>query len=112
MEGEVQAREDVIDHLKRERTKILLSEAKYGKLNMNDPFAALRRDSAITGEQIDEEKIVQMYESQVDQLDKMMAVQKQSQRNAAVVIKFLCSSLYLHQSKKFSAVGCAGEEAI
>nr|pir hypothetical protein C49H3.6 - Caenorhabditis elegans [Caenorhabditis elegans] len=94
MEGEVQAREDVIDHLKRERTKILLSEAKYGKLNMNDPFAALRRDSAITGEQIDEEKIVQMYESQVDQLDKMMAVQKQSQRNAAVLLVALEKKQY------------------
>lgn len=86
MEGEVQAREDVIDHLKKERTKILLSEAKYGKLNMNDPFAALRRDSAITGEQIDEEKIVQMYESQVVQLDRMMDVQKKSQKNAAVLL--------------------------
>ncbi|CAO4374774.1 unnamed protein product [Caenorhabditis nigoni] len=86
MEGEVQAREDVIDHLKKERTKILLAEAKYGKLNMNDPFAALRRDSAMTGEQINEDKIVQMYESQVDQLDKMMDVQKKSQRNAAVLL--------------------------
>ncbi|EGT59862.1 hypothetical protein CAEBREN_30547 [Caenorhabditis brenneri] len=94
MEGEVQAREDVIEHLKKERTKILLSEAKYGKLNMNDPFAALRRDSAITGEQIDEDKIVQMYESQVDQLDKMMAVQKKSQRNAAVLLVALEKKQY------------------
>ncbi|EFO90240.1 hypothetical protein CRE_05342 [Caenorhabditis remanei] len=94
MEGEVQAREDVIDHLKKERTKILLSEAKYGKLNMNDPFAALRRDSAITDEQIDEEKIVQMYESQVDQLDKMMSVQKKSQRNAAVLLVALEKKQY------------------
>lgn len=94
MEGEVEAREDVIDHLKKERTKILLSEAKYGKLNMNDPFAALRRDSAITGEQIDEDKIVHMYESQVDQLDKMMAVQKKSQRNAAVLLVALEKKQY------------------
>lgn len=85
MEAEVQVKEDVIDHLKKERTKLLLAEAKYGKLNMNEPFAALRRDSAITGEVLDENKIVHMYESQVDQLEKLMAVQKKSQRNAAVV---------------------------
>uniref|UniRef100_A0A1I7UB19 CortBP2 domain-containing protein n=1 Tax=Caenorhabditis tropicalis TaxID=1561998 RepID=A0A1I7UB19_9PELO len=94
MEGEVQAREDVIDHLKKERTKILLAEAKYGKLNMNDPFAALRRDSTITEEQIDEDKIVQIYESQVEQLDKMMAVQKKSQRNAAVLLVALEKKQY------------------
>ncbi|CAI2351197.1 unnamed protein product [Caenorhabditis sp. 36 PRJEB53466] len=94
MEGEVQAREDVIEHLKKERTKLLLAEAKYGKLNMNEPFAALRRDSAITGETIDEEKIVKMYESQVDQLDKMMSVQKKSQRNAAVLLVALEKKQY------------------
>uniref|UniRef100_A0A8R1IB61 CortBP2 domain-containing protein n=1 Tax=Caenorhabditis japonica TaxID=281687 RepID=A0A8R1IB61_CAEJA len=94
MEGEVQARDDIIEHLKKERAKILLAEAKYGKLSMNDPFAALRRDSAITGETIDEEKIVQMYESQVDQLDKMMEIQKKSQRNAAVLLVALEKKQY------------------
>ncbi|CAI5449875.1 unnamed protein product [Caenorhabditis angaria] len=94
MEGELEAREDVIEHLKRERTKILLAEAKYGKLSVNDPFAALRRDSTVTNEIIDEEKIAQMYESQVEQLEKLIAAQKKTQKNAAFLLGALDKKHY------------------
>ncbi|CAD6190752.1 unnamed protein product [Caenorhabditis auriculariae] len=86
MEGELEGREQVIDHLKKERTKILLAEAKYGKLSVNDPFSALRRDSAVTEEYFDEQQIGQMYESQVAQLDRLIATQRKLQNKSKLLL--------------------------
>ncbi|CAB3409827.1 unnamed protein product [Caenorhabditis bovis] len=94
MEGELEAREDAIESLKRERTKILLAEAKYGKISLNDPFSALRRDSAINNEMFNEDQIVEMYESQVEQLEKLIKVQKKSQKQAAMLLASLDKKHY------------------
>ncbi|CAJ0601058.1 unnamed protein product [Cylicocyclus nassatus] len=81
LEGELQARDEVVTRLRNERTKFLLYDAKYGKLG-NDPMCALRRDSTITEEELDEYQIGQLYESQLVQLEKLIAVQRRSHMRA------------------------------
>ncbi|PIO69970.1 hypothetical protein TELCIR_08190 [Teladorsagia circumcincta] len=81
-EGELQARDEVVARLRNERTKFLLFDAKYGKLGGNDPMCALRRDSAVTEEELDEHQIGQLYESQLVQLEKLIAVQRRSHLRA------------------------------
>ncbi|KAK6046891.1 hypothetical protein COOONC_15604 [Cooperia oncophora] len=72
----------LIQFFKSERTKFLLFDAKYGKLGGNDPMCALRRDSAVTDEELDEHQIGQLYESQLVQLEKLIAVQRRSHLKA------------------------------
>ncbi|XGW32059.1 hypothetical protein V3C99_010328 [Haemonchus contortus] len=81
-EGELQARDEVVARLRNERTKFLLFDAKYGKLGGNDPMCALRRDSTVTEEELDEHQIGQLYESQLVQLEKLIAVQRRSHLRA------------------------------
>ncbi|WKY05140.1 hypothetical protein Q1695_005843 [Nippostrongylus brasiliensis] len=81
-EGELQARDEVVARLRNERTKFLLYDAKYGKLGGNDPMCALRRDSTVTEEELDEHQIGQLYESQLVQLEKLIAVQRRSHMRA------------------------------
>ncbi|KAL6740207.1 hypothetical protein Aduo_013586 [Ancylostoma duodenale] len=81
-EGELQARDEVVQRLRNERTKFLLYDAKYGKLGGNDPMYALRRDSSVTEEELDEYQIGQLYESQLVQLEKLIAVQRRSHLRA------------------------------
>ena len=71
--------------LQNERTKFLLYDAKYGKLGGNDPMCALRRDSTVTEEELDEYQIGQLYESQLVQLEKLIAVQRRSHQRAKSV---------------------------
>uniref|UniRef100_A0A1I7XDA5 CortBP2 domain-containing protein n=1 Tax=Heterorhabditis bacteriophora TaxID=37862 RepID=A0A1I7XDA5_HETBA len=82
LEGELQGRDEVIARLRNERTKFLLYDAKYGKLGGNDPFCALRRDSTMTEEELDEKDIGQLYESQLIQLEKLISVQRKSHARA------------------------------
>lgn len=81
LEGELQARDEVLTRLRNERTRFLLYDAKYGKLCGNDPMCALRRDSSIT-EELDEHDIGQLYGSQLVQLEKLIAVQRRSHLRA------------------------------
>ncbi|ETN69290.1 hypothetical protein NECAME_15390 [Necator americanus] len=81
-EGELQARDEVVTRLRNERIKFLLYGAKYGKLGGNDPMCALRRDSSMTEEELDEYQIGQLYESQLVQLEKLIAVQRRSHLRA------------------------------
>ncbi|KAK6749919.1 hypothetical protein RB195_002121 [Necator americanus] len=81
-EGELQARDEVVTRLRNERTKFLLYGAKYGKLGGNDPMCALRRDSSMTEEELDEYQIGQLYESQLVQLERLIAVQRRSHLRA------------------------------
>ncbi|KAE9419024.1 hypothetical protein Angca_006680 [Angiostrongylus cantonensis] len=82
LEGELQARDDILTRLRNERAKFLLYDAKYGKLCGNDPMCALRRDSTMTEEDLDEYEIGQLYGSQLVQLEKLIAVQRRSHLRA------------------------------
>ncbi|TMS38846.1 hypothetical protein L596_005481 [Steinernema carpocapsae] len=79
LEGELQAKDIALNTLRAERTKSALYQAKYGRLGANDPFLALQRDAVIAEEQLDETAISNMYESQLTQLEKLIAVQRKCQ---------------------------------
>ncbi|XP_063766053.1 CTTNBP2 N-terminal-like protein isoform X2 [Eleginops maclovinus] len=50
LEGELEARDLVIDALKGQRKELFIQE-RYGKYNLSDPFQALQRDSEAVGDQ-------------------------------------------------------------
>ncbi|XP_023281834.1 CTTNBP2 N-terminal-like protein [Seriola lalandi dorsalis] len=50
LEGELEARDLVIDALKAQRKELFIQE-RYGKYNLSDPFLALQRDSEAMGGQ-------------------------------------------------------------
>lgn len=56
----------------------MLHEAKYGQLAGNDPVKALQRDSSFVDERngIDESAVGRMYETQLMQLEHLIAVQR------------------------------------
>ena len=60
-------------------------EAKYGRLAPGDPFLALRRDSETTEEVLDKDAIGELYESQLVQLENLIAVHKKSHNRAKMV---------------------------
>ena len=70
-----------------EKTKQLLYQAKYGRLGLNDPQAALQRDSAVleAKDDFNESEISQMYESQLAQLERLIAVQRKAHQRAKQV---------------------------
>ncbi|VDN05677.1 unnamed protein product [Thelazia callipaeda] len=77
LEGELQARDIVIAVLKSEKAKHLFYGAKYGQLAGSDPVKALERDSNFVDDgNIDESRIGQMYETQLLQLERLIAVQR------------------------------------
>ncbi|KJH43901.1 hypothetical protein DICVIV_10086 [Dictyocaulus viviparus] len=82
LEGELQARDEVLTRLRNERAKFFLYDAKYGKLTGNDPMRALRRDSTVNEEELDEYEISKLYESQLIYLEKLIAVQRRSHLRA------------------------------
>ncbi|CAJ0931247.1 unnamed protein product, partial [Mesorhabditis belari] len=86
VEQELEKRDDCIQKLKDDRTRQMLFEAKYGRISMNDPLVALRRDSEVAGEQIDEDAIGRLYESQLVQLEKLIAAQKKSHNRAKMIL--------------------------
>lgn len=87
MEGELQARDVVISTIKSETAKQLLYQAKYGRLGLNDPLAALQRDSETCGssDDFDEAAVGRMYESQLGQLEKLIVVQRRAHHRAKQV---------------------------
>ncbi|TDH13662.1 hypothetical protein EPR50_G00036890 [Perca flavescens] len=50
LEGELEARDLVIDTLKAQRKELFIQE-RYGRYNLSDPFLALQRDSEVVGDQ-------------------------------------------------------------
>ncbi|XP_067360333.1 CTTNBP2 N-terminal-like protein [Channa argus] len=50
LEGELEARDLVIDALKAQQKELFIQE-RYGRYNLSDPFLALQRDSEAVGEQ-------------------------------------------------------------
>ncbi|KAK5912197.1 hypothetical protein CesoFtcFv8_002095 [Champsocephalus esox] len=53
LEGELEARDLVIDALKSQGKELFIQE-RYGKYNLSDPFQALQRDSEAVGDQLKE----------------------------------------------------------
>uniref|UniRef100_A0A914WVV1 Cortactin-binding protein-2 N-terminal domain-containing protein n=1 Tax=Plectus sambesii TaxID=2011161 RepID=A0A914WVV1_9BILA len=88
LEGELQARDIVIATLRAEKAKQLLYQAKYGRLGLNDPLAALQRDSETAGstDDFDEAAVGHMYESQLAQLERLIAVQRRAHHRAKQVL--------------------------
>lgn len=86
LECELDAKENSIRRLKEERANNLLHEAKYGRITAGDPFTALRRDSDITDERLDEDAIGELYVSQLVQLEKMCNVHKKTAKKAQVTM--------------------------
>ncbi|VDK47624.1 unnamed protein product [Anisakis simplex] len=91
LEGELQARDIVIAALKSEKAKQLLYRAKYGRLNGDDPLNALQRDSNLSGVEgeLNETQISQMYESQLSQLERLIAVQRRCHLRSKQVIELV-----------------------
>lgn len=87
LEGELQARDVVIATLKAEKAKQMLYQAKYGRLGLNDPFAALQRDSETCGsnDDFDEASVGRLYESQLAHLERLIAVQRRAHQRAKQV---------------------------
>lgn len=84
LESELQARDVAIAAVKSEAAKLLLYQAKYGRLGLNDPFAALQRDSSAcsSANDFDEASIGSIYETQLCQLEKLINVQKKAHTRA------------------------------
>ncbi|CAJ1050353.1 CTTNBP2 N-terminal-like protein isoform X2 [Xyrichtys novacula] len=53
LEGELEARDLVIDALKAQQKELFIQE-RYGKYNLSDPFLALQRDTEAVGGQIED----------------------------------------------------------
>lgn len=56
-------------------------------------MCALRRDSTVTEEELDEHQIGQLYESQLVQLEKLIAVQRRSHMRAKSVSHLIASGM-------------------
>lgn len=79
----------IIFYFQEERAKHVLYEAKYGRITATDPLIALRRDSDANGEPLDEELIGRQYESQLVQLERLIAAHKKSHNRAKMVRLFV-----------------------
>eukprot|EP00064_Thunnus_orientalis_P017652 superscaffoldBa00003810_g17737 len=77
MEGEVQAREDVIGMLKSEKTRPGTLEAHYGSAVPTKPLQALQRDSLLTNSNNSTENV---YERPMAELDRLEDKQKETYR--------------------------------
>ncbi|XP_038160854.1 filamin-A-interacting protein 1 [Cyprinodon tularosa] len=77
MEGEVQAREDIIRLLKSDRTRPETLEAHYGSASPSKPLQALQRDATLLhGNQSTED----VYEKPMAELDRLEEKQKETYR--------------------------------
>ncbi|KAK2889804.1 filamin-A-interacting protein 1-like isoform X1 [Channa argus] len=77
MEGEVQAREDVINLLKSERTRPETLEAHYGSAAPTKPLQALQRDTLLIHSNNSTEDV---YEKPMAELDRLEDKQKETYR--------------------------------
>ncbi|CAI4227442.1 unnamed protein product [Auanema sp. JU1783] len=86
LESDLKTKEEEITKLKTEKNTALLYDAKYGKLAGNDPFLALRRDSKLTDEVLNERQIGRLYESQLVQLEKLISAQKKMHHKSRQIL--------------------------
>jgi hypothetical protein len=89
MEGELQARDIAIATLKTEKVKLLLYSAKYGRLTLNDPLAALQRDSDVVAGpsgDFNERQVARAYDDQLKSLDNLIDVQRKAHERAKQVL--------------------------
>nr|XP_029134791.1 filamin A-interacting protein 1-like [Labrus bergylta] len=77
LEGELQARDEVITVLKAEKIDLALLEAKYGFVTPQKVLQALQRDS-IQGKSEDLEEDI--YERPMEELDKLVEKQRETHR--------------------------------
>ncbi|XP_034555547.1 filamin-A-interacting protein 1-like isoform X2 [Notolabrus celidotus] len=77
MEGEVQAREDIIGLMKTDRTKPETLEAHYGSAGPTRPLQALQRDALLTRSNNSTEDV---YEGPMAELDRLEDKQKETYR--------------------------------
>ncbi|KAM6992817.1 LOW QUALITY PROTEIN: filamin-A-interacting protein 1-like [Tautogolabrus adspersus] len=77
MEGEVQAREDIIGLLKSDRTKPETLEAHYGSAAPTKPLQALQRDALLTRSNNSTEDV---YETPLAELDRLEDKQRETYR--------------------------------
>ncbi|XP_071440126.1 CTTNBP2 N-terminal-like protein isoform X2 [Hetaerina americana] len=88
LEGELQAREIVIATLKSEKVKQLLNLGGYRPASINDPMAALQRDSfAATEPRVDELQIRALADHQMSSLDNLILQQRKTQIRITRVLK-------------------------
>lgn len=88
LEGELQAREIVIATLKSEKVKQLLNLGGYRPASINDPLAALQRDSFAASEpRVDELQIRALADHQMSSLDNLILQQRKTQLRISRVLK-------------------------
>lgn len=88
LEGELQARDIVIATLKAEKVKQLLTHGHYRPLTLNEPLAALHRDSfASASQRVDEAQICSLADHQYNSLENLVLQQRRSQIRIAKVLK-------------------------
>lgn len=88
LEGELQARDIVIATLKAEKVKQLLTHGHYRPLTLNEPLAALHRDSfAAASQRVDEAQICSLADHQYNSLENLVLQQRRSQIRIAKVLK-------------------------
>lgn len=88
LEGELQARDIVIATLKCEKVKQMLNQGRYRPVSLNEPLAALQRDSfAAAGPRLDEAQICSLADHQLNSLENLVIQQRRAQIRIAKVLK-------------------------
>ncbi|XP_063219692.1 CTTNBP2 N-terminal-like protein isoform X2 [Bacillus rossius redtenbacheri] len=88
LEGELQARDIVIATLKCERVKQLLNQGRYQPLLLNDPHAALQRDSFASAEsRVDEAEIRSIANQQMASLENLVLQYRRGQMRLSRILR-------------------------
>lgn len=71
LEGEIETRDKTIESLKEEKAKLILFEAKYAQVCPADPIHALSRDSSFVPELQPQAGIGELFDNQVDAIERI-----------------------------------------